>query len=597
LDATYEVDGAELCTRLVGQVSLLFTWATEARAITLREGQTLVVGRAPPAELVISDRSISRLHARVTLAAGVVMLEDLGSTNGCVVNGSRVDRAHVRDQDVVQLGEIEMRVCGRVNLSVPPNELSHAELMRAVHQELTRARLTARDVSVLAWRQSEPDTLCATVRAALPPLARLCVFAPGILLVVFPEQDSLAVRSWLQSAPFPGKENRHLGLANYPSLTCNAQELVAYALDACHAVRAGQLEEVARSTPATVEAPIVLSTAMLRLYDLVAKAARTTLPVLVHGETGTGKELIARALHDKSPRKSGPFKALNCATIPASLLESVLFGHERGAFTGADRQAPGVFEQAQGGTVFLDEVGELSPLAQAALLRVLEQRRVVRVGGTKEIEVDARVVAATHRNLATMVQLGTFREDLMFRLDALTLRIPPLRERSEEVLPLADVFLAAARDKWSAGARGFSDDVVQTLRSYAWPGNIRQLKNVVERAAVVCGTETVEVEDLPPELWEEAGEISPVADAPSGENSPVPVLSNHDHRPLPQRVREFETTLIRQALAEAGGNQAQAARLLGVPRRTLTSKMQIYGMWADRWAQRSPSSLKEQTGL
>jgi DNA-binding NtrC family response regulator len=273
-------------------------------------------------------------------------------------------------------------------------------------------------------------------------------------------------------------------------------------------------------------------------------------------------------------------------------VESILFGHERGAFTGADRQASGLFEQAQGGTLFLDEVGELPPPAQVALLRVLEQRRIVRVGGSREIEVDARVVAATHRDLRAMVEAQTFREDLMFRLDALTLRVPPLRERTEEILPLAHLFLARARTQWGASATRISDSAAEALLSFRFPGNVRQLRNVIERAIVVCSGDTIDLEDLPDEVWVEDGETSPEYPALGGEGS-RPIRGSESPRSLPLRVREFEIAIIRDVLNQADWNQAQAARLLGVPRRTLASKIQVYGLTCEQDAaqeQRSGSA-------
>jgi DNA-binding NtrC family response regulator len=342
-------------------------------------------------------------------------------------------------------------------------------------------------------------------------------------------------------------------------------------LDACHALAPGSLVAAEPAIREAQDGPLLLSPSMLRLYDVVGRAARTTLPVLIQGETGSGKELVARALHDKSPRAKAPFKPLNCATIPANLLESVLFGHERGAFTGAERQAQGVFEQALGGTVFLDEVGELSLHAQAALLRVLEQRRVVRLGGTKEIEVDIRVVAATHRDLAGMVRAGVFRADLMFRLDALTLQVPPLRERREDILPLAALFLVRARALWGSNAERLSEDANEALSAYAWPGNVRQLKNVIERAVIVASGARIDLEDLPQQVWAEpSGPIWPLA---TGVERPA-----DGFRSLPDRVREFEMSIIRDALERAHGNQTQAARMLGVPRRTLSNKVHAYGM-------------------
>jgi DNA-binding NtrC family response regulator len=564
-----------------GHVSLLFTWGETLRAIALREGQTLVVGRSAPAELVIEDRSLSRAHARLSLQGGTATIEDLASTNGCFLNSARVTKASIREEDVVQLGSVELRLCAQAVLQPPNTGLSHAAFMRTLADELTRARLTGRFASVLALKQDDRTGVHEALQSVLSPLDRWCSFAPNLDLVLLAEQDAPAALHRLQAARWPGKDQRRGGLACYPALACGADELISRALDACHAAGAGRLEEASHSVCITEDRPILRSPTMLRLYDLVARAARTTLPVLVLGETGSGKELVARAIHEKSPRSKAAFKVLNCATIPASLLESVLFGHERGAFTGADRQAPGIFEQAQGGTVFLDEVGELSPQAQAALLRVLEQRRVVRVGGTREVEVDARVVAATHRELGTMVRAGTFREDLMFRLDALTLRVPPLRERTEEIVPLAESFLARARAQWGASAAELSQEVCEALRAYRWPGNVRQLKNVIERAVTVCAGESVELEDLPDEVWAESGEFSLQGGGESGETSPTGDCRQRAEAPfrsLPMRVREFEVSLLRDALEKVGGNQAQAARMLGVPRRTLASKIQVYGI-------------------
>lgn len=565
-----------------GHVSLLFSWGEELRAIALREGQILVVGRVAPAEVVINDSSLSRAHARLSLRDGVVTIEDLGSTNGCLLNGTRVEVASLREQDVVHLGEVELRMCAQPGAANPTAALSHAAFMRALSDELTRARLTARCATVLAVKQDERTGVFEAIQAALKPLDRWCVFAPNLDLVLLPEQDSAAARQWFKAVRWPHQKGRRAGLAGYPALLSSAEELVSRALNACHATAAGGVAEAASPVGAPALGPVLRSASMLRLYDLVTKAARTTLPVLVQGETGSGKELVARAIHDRSPRSRAAFKAVNCATLPVSLIESVLFGHERGAFTGADRQAPGIFEQAQGGTVFLDEVGELSPQAQAALLRVLEQRRVVRVGGTREIEVDARMVAATHRNLEGMVQAGTFREDLMFRLDALTLRVPPLRERRDEIVPLAELFLTRARAQWGASAARLSDDVIDALNAYRWPGNVRQLRNVVERAVTVCSAEVVELEDLPEEVWAQSGELSPEADDADHEAA-QPFCPTSEGRPLPslpQRVRDFEMAIIRDALEQAQGNQARAARTLGVPRRTLASKVQLYGLGA-----------------
>ncbi len=579
---THKVEPPGHPSAVTGHVSLLFTWGENLRAIALREGQTLVVGRSAPAELVIDDRSLSRSHARLSLHGGTVTIEDLSSTNGCFRNGARATSASICEEDVVQLGGIELRLCAQAHLQNRSFGSSHPAFMRTLTDELTRARFTGRCASVLALKQDHRTGVHEALQKALRPLDRWCEFAPNLDLVLLVEQDALAARHWLQAARWPGREHCRAGLACYPELACSAEGLVSRALDACHAAIEGGVYEAVPIDRGTAQGPVLRSPSMLRLYDLIAKAARTTLPVLVLGETGSGKELVARAIHDKSPRSKAAFKALNCATIPANLLESVLFGHERGAFTGADRQAHGVFEQAQGGTVFLDEVGELSPQAQAALLRVLEQRRVVRVGGTKEIEVDARIVAATHRNLGAMLQAGTFREDLMFRLDALTLRVPPLRERQEEIVPLAELFLERARDQWAVSARRISDEVRDALPRYRWLGNVRQLKNVIERAAVLCSGEVVDFDDLPDDLGLENGDNPVPQSSQSHEVPPAPpqesTESPRPFRSLPSRLREFEIAIIREALEHAGGNQTEAARLLRVPRRTLASRVHVLGL-------------------
>jgi len=257
---------------------------------------------------------------------------------------------------------------------------------------------------------------------------------------------------------------------------------------------------------------------------------------------------------------------------------TILFGHERGAFTGASEKRAGVFEQAQGGSVFLDEVGELSANVQAALLRVLETKRVTRVGSTKELEVDVRIIAATHRDLSSMVAAGSFREDLMFRLDALSLRVPPLRERVDEIEPLAHRFLELARSQWGAKPRAFEPDALQALRAYAWPGNVRQLKNVVERAAVVCLGARIGLDDLPDTLLiPREVRASPYASpGPGLASGPTPAQGSAEsdpRAPFESRVRAFESRLIEEALAKHGGSHTKAAAELGLPRRTLSNKI------------------------
>ncbi len=242
------------------------------------------------------------------------------------------------------------------------------------------------------------------------------------------------------------------------------------------------------------------SPAMARVLDLVRKVAATDAAVLIHGESGTGKELIARALHESSPRRGGAFVAINCGALPEGLLESELFGHVRGAFTGAERNKRGLFEEASGGSLFLDEISETTQALQVKLLRALQEGEVRRVGDNHPIKVTGRLITATNKDLAQLVKDGRFREDLYYRLKVFPIHIPPLRERPEDILPLAEHFLRKARKKLGAKASRFSPEAADALLRHAWPGNVRELEHAVERSLIMASGVAVEAEDLPPEL-------------------------------------------------------------------------------------------------
>lgn len=286
------------------------------------------------------------------------------------------------------------------------------------------------------------------------------------------------------------------------------------------------------------------SKAMLDVLTLIAKVAPTRATVLVTGETGTGKELVARALHQGSRRADGPFVAINCAALPASLLEAELFGHDKGAFTGAERERVGRFEAADGGTLFMDEIADLSPEAQAKLLRVIEEGVFERVGSTSPTKVNVRLVAATHRDLSALVASGAFREDLLFRIRVMEVRLPPLRERDADVLVIAQQLLTRAVEEHSSAARELSPAARLALQTYRWPGNVRELRNVIERAAILASGPTIDVDLLPPEI---------VGAAPDG-----------GHIDIRQAVREFKRRFVQQARAAADGDHRKTAELLGV---------------------------------
>jgi len=304
---------------------------------------------------------------------------------------------------------------------------------------------------------------------------------------------------------------------------------------------------------------------MRAIFELVDKVAPSSLSVLLLGETGVGKELLAEAIHRRSARASRPLIRLNCATLSETLLQSELFGHERGAFTGANQAKPGLLETANGGTVFLDEVGELPLALQAKLLRVVEERKVFRVGATKSIDVDLRFVSATNRNLKDEIARGTFRQDLYFRLNGLSIEIPPLRRRRAEIPHLARVLLTRTCDSLGRATPAISEDAMRLLEGYAWPGNVRELKNAVELSLLLAGDGPVRAEHLPREVQ-----------AFDAATSTAPISAGGDD--LRSNVETFERDRIASALERCGGNQTRAAEMLGVSRRTLVTKLRLYDL-------------------
>ena len=298
------------------------------------------------------------------------------------------------------------------------------------------------------------------------------------------------------------------------------------------------------------------SPAFRRMMTLLEQVAGSSATVLVQGESGTGKELVARTIHARSARSRGPFVAVNCAALPETLLESELFGYEKGAFTGAAGRKEGRFELADGGTLFLDEVSDLSPVTQPKILRVLQEGEFERLGGTKTLRVDVRIVAATNQGLAQMVREKRFREDLYYRLNVITMNVPPLRERSEDIRVLAQHFLRVYAAKNNRRLEGFTDDAIRRLEAYAWPGNVRELENVIERGVVLTQGALMDMTDLPPE-------IAGATPLPEG------VLSIRIGTPL----AEVEARLLEETLRATKGNKTLTAKLLGIDPTTVLRKL------------------------
>jgi DNA-binding NtrC family response regulator len=305
------------------------------------------------------------------------------------------------------------------------------------------------------------------------------------------------------------------------------------------------------------------SAEMERVKKMILKVAGSSSTVLIRGESGTGKEKVARAIHSASPRANAVFQAVNCAALNENLLESELFGHEKGSFTGAVAQKKGLFETASSGTLFLDEIGDVSPGMQVKLLRALQEREVTRVGGTRPIQVDVRVLAATNRDLEAMVKDGRFREDLYYRLNVIPIQIPPLRERRDDIPPLVDYFIAKHAHEAGVRIKGLTPEARRLILDYSWPGNVRQLESAVERAILLAETDRIDVEDLPVEIRQ--------ANAPQ---------ASFAFKLPPEGIsfEELERSLIIQAMDQSGWNITRAAKLLGLSFRTLQYRLEKFGI-------------------
>jgi transcriptional regulator with PAS, ATPase and Fis domain len=546
-------------------VTLVLHGRLGAELVRVPNGTSIVVGRAAPADVVLDDASLSRRHARISVKCSGVWVEDLGSKNGTRLDGKPVESGHLAPGSTLELGAVVVVLADSPSATSRFDE--YERFRERLEQETARATELRGELSLLVVRA---EGACVgwqeRLRADLGRSAVTSRFGVDSVVVLLTGRCAEAAVETARAlaATQATETSLFAGVASLASAG-DATGLVEAARRACSAACA-ERPCVTAEAPAEPTGRVVVSASMLEVYRLAERAAQSPVPVLVLGETGTGKELVARSVHDASARRNGPFKAVNCAAIPATLAENVLFGHERGAFTGADQLRKGLFEEAHGGTVFLDEVGDLAPSAQASLLRALETKTVCRLGSTRELEVDVRLIAATHCDLEAMIAEKTFRADLYHRLNLFTIRVPSLRERPEDVVPLAEYFLERARREFRASVASLSAEALAALARHRWPGNVRELRNAIERAAVVGTGSAVELGDLPESL--RGGQRDSERPSPSGESE----------LPFGERVREYEIELIESAIERANGNQTLAARHLGMPLRTLVHKLGAYGL-------------------
>ncbi|HUJ58625.1 MAG TPA: sigma 54-interacting transcriptional regulator [Kofleriaceae bacterium] len=541
-----------------------------SRVIPLDDGAEIVFGRTANSDVAIDHEAVSRRHAVVRRRGEVVVVEDLDSRNGTLVNGAPIKAPRrVTAGDVVTVGPAIAVVA---STSAARNERHVAtvnELDDRLDAEVDRAVRYHRPLAVAMLRFEGPvDPITAHIEAVATRLRRMDLIAEygtDEVALVLPETDRTAAETVARrAAEAGGGITVHLGIATFPEDGSHAGELIGVARERLRGARAPRIDGASPTTlPALGREIVVADPLMKQVFELAKRVAGSPITVLVVGETGVGKEVVAEAVHRLSPRVAGPYVRLNCASLSESLVEAELFGHEKGAFTGAVGTKQGFFEVAAGGTLFLDEVGELSLRTQAKLLRVLEQRRIVRVGGTKEIPIDVRLVCATNRELDVEVRRGRFREDLYFRISAFVIPVPPLRDRRSEIPLLAAQFARELSAELGDHVATLSPEAIAVLSAYDWPGNVRELRNVIERAVVLSGRSRIEPQHFADRLRERA------VPSRGAEHGPLDVRG---------RVAKVERDVVVAALDANQGNQTQAAKQLGISRFALIRLMEKHDL-------------------
>ena len=470
-----------------------------------------------------------------------------------------------------QLRTLEPSAASASRVLVVDDERSMRELLSIVLRRDGHEVLLAEDgaAGIEALERERVDVLITDIR--MPHASGVDVLREAKRI----DPDIISIVMTAFASTDTAVEALRLGAADYVNKSPNAANEVRLRvrkeLERRRLQRENVLLKRALKTSHQFSNIIGRSDPMLAVFQLIETIAPTNSTVLVTGESGTGKELAARAIHFNSPRKERPFVAVNCGALPETLLDSELFGHMRGAFTGADTNKKGLIEVADKGTIFLDEIGEMSPLVQVKLLRVLQERRFRRLGGTEEVEADIRIITATNRDLAKMVAEGQFREDLFYRINVIPIRLPPLRERADDVALLAEHFVTQFSAQMSKPVTGISRAAAAALQAYSWPGNIRELENAIERAVALERTPSILLESLPDAIREIPASATSVAPSENG-NFPEGGID------LEQHVQHIEREYIAEALRRAGGVKVKAAELLGMSFRSFRYYTKKYNL-------------------
>ncbi len=545
------------------------------------------LGRSSTNDIVIADKSVSSRHA-VLRVRPRLEIKDLASRNGVRIHGRRIEPDKFESialGDLVELGAAFVVVRAAGASARARRMWSHDYFEARVEEECERAARSHAEFAIARFRvpgeHSAPlvDNAFASVFRAIDVIARYADNEYEVLLLETPVERVGPIvsraghrirRSLLCDHPVA------TAVACYPRDGTDAERL----LSRVSAVFRGEDEESIVEGPVAGKQPTLVRTQIDQVAD-------SDLSVLLLGETGVGKDVCAHQIHHSSPRRKQKMLRLNCSAFPEHMLEAELFGYEKGAFTGAARAKPGLLETAHGGTVFIDEIGDMPPAVQVKLLRVIEARRVQRIGALEPTEIDVRFVSATHRDLESLIAVGRFRQDLFFRINGFTIRIPPLRQRLDEIEPLAIAFAREAVERSGYPATPtFSADVLAAFRAYVWPGNIRELRNVVERAVVLARGGNIELEHIPNEKMtmtvlplpaKRPAEPDPAA-PPGADEFDVPQHTQEvpAGRNLRAELDDRERNAIIEALETCAGNQTRAAQLLGISRGTLVARLDKY---------------------
>ena len=538
----------------------------------------IVIGRGPDSDMRVDDPSISRRHALVTVDGPSVRIEDLGSANGTRLGDRALEpgeSVELAPGEVVDLGSVMLILQAAFAGRRVRRLLPHGYFEARVEEECERAARAGGGFAVLRVHAGEQgagaieDVFGEVLRAA----DVAAIYGPGEYELLLPDTDvdrALAQASRLEDALRERGTIASTAVSVYPRDGRTPEALLAAANQAL----CGEPPAEASAEPAIV----VADPAMERIHRLIRRVAPGQISVLILGETGVGKEIAAEMVHELSPRAGRPFLRLNCGGFTESLLESELFGHEKGSFTGAVAQKQGLLESADGGTVFLDEVGELPASLQVKLLRVLEDRQVTRVGALRGRQIDVRFVAATNRDLEEEVARGAFREDLYYRISGISIVIPPLRERVGEIAGLARLFAAQAARQSGWGEPELTSGALAAMAAYSWPGNIRELRNIIERAVLLAGGGAIGEEHLPIEKLTSRTVPRRTRSDSLGPAGPAPEPPGSARASLRDEVDDLERRRILATLESCAGNQTRAARMLGISRGTLAARLEQFGI-------------------